>query len=171
MRVERRARMLEQLSGLVLGEGQMALTDLAQPVGQAQPREAQGRVLAGQQHEPQCRRCLRQQAIEVGGHLATVDLVEVVEHEDDGLRAAGERVAQRVQRRRQVAAPGHRDAEAERRRDEAPEAVAVRVALAQRRPRHRAGRRARADPGRDHDRLAGPGRGRHQGERAGDRGG
>ena len=131
LRVQGCARLGEQLRGLVLGESQMALTDLAQPVREPQPREAQRRVLARHEDEPERRRCLRQQAVEVGGDLATVDLVEVVEHEDDGLLAAAERVAQAIQRRRQVAAPRHRDAEAERRHDEAPEAVAVRVALVQ----------------------------------------
>ena len=165
VRVQRRARLPEQRSGLVLAEGQMALTDLAQPVREAQPRKAQRWVLARHEDEPQRRRRLRQQPIEVGGHLAAVDLVEVVEHEDHGLLALGQRVAQPVQRRRQVAAPGYGDVEAEGRRDEAPEAVAVRITRVQGRPRHRARRRALGDPGRDHDRLAGPGRGGHQRER------
>ena len=131
VRVQRRARVAQELSGLVLGEGQMALTDLAQPVGEAQPREAQRRILARHQDEPEGRRCLGQQSIEVGGHLASVDLVEVVEHENDGLLALGERLAQRVQRRRQVSAPRHRDANAKRGRDKAPEPVPIRVALVQ----------------------------------------
>ena len=127
VRVERRARMLEQLSGLVLGEGQMALTDLAQPVRQAQAREAQRRVLARDEDEPERGGCLREQAIDVGDHLAAVDLVKVVEDEDDGrlaVRSAWHSASSVADR-----SPRLGTATPSRRRRDGARSGAVRVAL------------------------------------------
>ena len=167
----------QHLAGLGERHGERRLADLRQPVLHAQPRQAQGRIRAGRDHDPERRRGMVQQLIEVRVR-GRAGVAEVVEHEHDRLRPVVERRRQRRhealdpavrlagQRRHRVAGAGA----AERLEDGVPERAPVRVGGVEGQPGHRAGRPAGADPAREQDGLAGPGRGgdeRQRGLRAG----
>ena len=76
---------LEQVGRLGLGEGEVGLADLGQLPGEPEPAEPERRVHARGDHDPQRARRMPQQPVEVGEHAAVAHLVEVVEHQHDGL--------------------------------------------------------------------------------------
>ena len=80
-----------QLLGLLHGEGEVAAAHLREMAGHAQALEAQLGVVAGADHEPQGRRRVLDEALQVLGHSRVGHLVEVVEDERHGLVAGGER--------------------------------------------------------------------------------
>ena len=95
---ERHAGRLQHLLGLLERQRQRRLADLGQLVAQPQPPEPQRRVGARGDHDPQGGRRAVQELVEVAVDRLG-DLVEVVEHEHDGLVAP---VQRRDQRRRQA---------------------------------------------------------------------
>ena len=166
---ERHAGQLQHLLGLLEGQRQRRLADLGQLVAQPQPPEPQRRVGARGDHDPQGGRRAVQELVEVAVDRLG-DLVEVVEHEHDGLVAP---VQCRDQRRRQAVDAALRvggerrhglaGARAvERLEDRAPEPPAVGVGGVEREPGDRPRRPAGRDPAPQQHGLARTGRRRDQ---------
>ena len=140
---ERKVERGEHGAGLVEREGEVGRADLGQAAVEAQTAEPDGRVGARDDHEPQRRWQEPRQPFEVLVD-GVDDLVEVVENEDDGCPAPGERVDER--RQHQLDPHGLARADRERRdrvvarracqrlEDGAPEAPAVGIVGVQRQP-------------------------------------
>jgi hypothetical protein len=145
----------EEGAGLVQGEAEVGGADLGQAAVEAQTTEPDRRVRARDDDEPQRRRREACEALEVLVDRVG-DLVEVVEHEHDRLRASGERVDKRGQYQlhlhRLAWAHGQSlDGVVARRlgkcpQNRTPEAAAVCVIGVERQPAHRSGRPALGDP-------------------------
>ena len=88
------AERVEQRAGLVQREVQIGRADLGQAAVEAQAAEPDRRVGARDDDEPQGRRREAHEPFEICVD-GVDDLVEVVEHEDDRLRGAFERVGER----------------------------------------------------------------------------
>ena len=176
---ERHVERGEHRLGLVKREGEVGRADLGQAAVEAQAAEPDRRIRTGDDHERKRRRREPRQAFEVLVDRVD-DLMEVVEHEDDGRAVPGERVDER----RQHQVDPHRLARAHRERcdrvvarrpcqrleDGAPEAPAVGVVGVQRQPGHRPRCSVCRDPRAQERALAGSGRGGHQRQRALDAG-
>ena len=157
---------VEQRSGLVEREGQIARADLGQPPFESQPPQADRRVRARHEHQAQRRWRVAHQAFDVLAH----DLghqVQVVEHEHEGLVACVERVDQCREDKIHVHGLARADRErsqprvaggmAERAEHRTPEAAAVGVVAFEREPRDLSRRAAGRDPRAQQRALAGTG--------------
>ena len=159
-------------ASLVAGQGQVGGANLRQAARQAQPLQAQRRIDAGREDQPQRWRRMLGQSVEIGDDLGRSGLLEVVEHEYHGVGARVERVHQgrdegvepslrRVRQRREL-----RQGDAQRGRYGPPEPLPLAVRCLQPKPRYVPGPRARVDPFAQQGGLPPARGGTEEGERA-----
>jgi hypothetical protein len=165
VRVELDLRGLEQRPRLAGGEPQVVGADLAELVGEPQPGERQPRVVPAGQDQPQAGRLVAQQGLHALARLRVGHLVDVVEHQHDGVRQVVERVddlgeeagvrarTPRHRQPRERAAGRHGPGGGQRVEQRRPEPAVVVVVRVQRHPGHLAGVPL-PDPLRQQQRLA-----------------
>ena len=89
--------------GLLGGEGERGCPQLPQLAGEPQPSEAQRRVRAAGQHQPQARRPVVQQGREACQRVGVGQLLQVVEHHDERAGHRDQRVDDGVEELRAAA--------------------------------------------------------------------
>jgi hypothetical protein len=167
------ARPGEQFAGLGGREVEIGGADLGELARQPLPVQPQQRVAPRDRDDSQPRRGVGEQVLEALARLVAAQVVEVVEHEDDGARQAleaGEQAPHELVlaaggggERGERVVRGERAGAAQRIHDADPETGRVGLIALDLDPRHR-GRRSSgaAQPGRDQHRLAAARRSGHE---------
>jgi len=160
----------EELARLRAGEGQLGRSNLLQPAGDPEALEAERRIAARRDDEPEPVPRVLDEPLEVRGHPAAAHRVEVVQDQAYRIVELRERVAE--SRERAGTASGHREARelracpCQRGEDLEPERPPVGVLGGERDVRDRLSVLRRGHPPAQQHGLAGAGGGRDERERA-----